>query len=85
MGSGGGGADKHDAAGISAVAFSHHYDLLSADLKERNKVLSDENEQLKNYIDNLLVAIIEQSPEVLEIKNPTTTLAITSSVHGFTQ
>lgn len=68
-----------------SLQFGYHH-LLSTDLKERNKVLSDENEQLKNYIDNLLVAIIEQSPQVLEIKHPKTAPAMqTSSVHGFTQ
>lgn len=37
------------------------------DLKERNKSLVEENEQLRGYIGRLLVGVINHSPGVLEI------------------
>lgn len=37
------------------------------DLKDRNKNLSEENEQLRGYIDRLLVGVLTHSPGVLEV------------------
>jgi hypothetical protein len=45
---------------------SHRQQL--RELKDRNKSLKEENEQLRGYIEKLLVEIINHSPGVLEIK-----------------
>ena len=49
------------------TVFSHVV-YITEELKERNNSLVEENEQLKNYIGRLLLAVIEHSPEVLEVK-----------------
>ena len=37
------------------------------ELKDSNKMLSEENDQLRGYIDRLLLGVLAHSPGVLEI------------------
>lgn len=39
----------------------------SAELKDNNKNLCEENDQLRGYIDRLLLGVLAHSPGVLEI------------------
>jgi hypothetical protein len=41
-----------------------------AELKDKNKSLHEENEQLRGYIDRLLVGVLTHSPGVLEVNSP---------------
>ena len=46
---------------------------LSTELKDSNKSLLEENEQLHSYIDRLLLGILTHSPGMLEVQSSTTT------------
>lgn len=41
--------------------------LSLAELKDANKDLSEENEQLRGYINRLLIGVLNHSPAVLEV------------------
>lgn len=42
----------------------------SADLKDTNLALREENTSLRAYIDNLLLSVINTTPEILEVPQP---------------
>ena len=46
-----------------------HSSPLPADLKDVNVHLREENQSLKDYIDRLLLEIMDQTPEILEVKS----------------
>ena len=50
------------------------------ELKERNKSLFEENEQLRGYIDKLLLGVLDHSPGVLEIKTFSESLSLRHSI-----
>jgi hypothetical protein len=46
---------------------------LFTELKDSNKSLLEENEQLHAYVDRLLVGVLTHSPGMLEVQSSTTT------------
>lgn len=45
---------------------------LLTELKDSNKSLLEENEQLHSYIDRLLLGVLTHSPGMLEVQSSTT-------------